>query len=785
MSDLRYAVRSLRRAPWYAATTTGVIALSMALALTVFAVVDGVLFKPLPYPRAEQLFAVEANWTSRKPSLFGVATSASDMEAWRSAVPEGRFSSFVSQSIGADGDVLDARVDDQFFEVLGISPRVGGFQKRDFDGRQPVQPAVVTDRFWRTQLGADPSAVGRTLRGLPFGPAQVVGILPSSFVFPEVDGRFVPDVFFPKIPAADPKTHRGAAARVIVRLPAATPPADARVRMQAATTALRVRYLPPGNGALGPPDVVRLNALDEGLRATPLAIFRLVFATAIALMLIACVNATGIGAARAQDRFHELALRRALGSGGIELIRLVTIESLVIAAAGAAVGLAASTALLRFVAELLPANLRLLRSPSLDGRVFGFAVLAAIVCALLTAIWPVRAALSATLHPRAVPGARRHAGARRALIAAQVAVAFVMALGGVLLARSLVRVWAEDPGFRVDRVLNVTLRSEDALDAGTIGRLLDDVRHAGGVAAAGGSSKLIFDKVIYLSPFTAHGSEPPAGVEAVGVTSGFLDVTGLKVAAGRWFTEAELASGAHIAVVSQTAAAHLWPGKTAIDQVLVRAGAPYMVAGVVADARLVRLDREASGNIYFPNTADSRPRLTTLLVRVEDETRAAAAIQTLLASSYPRVRVRRIEPLAAALGATIRIRKFQAVVFSAFGIAGLTVAGIGVFALAAIVTARRTREFGVRVALGAQRLEIVRLAIARELTAIAAGLSAGLLAAFWLVRTIRSYTYKTGVYDPSLWALAALLLVAVSLAGAAIPAAAASRVDPIRALREV
>jgi putative ABC transport system permease protein len=216
----------------------------------------------------------------------------------------------------------------------------------------------------------------------------------------------------------------------------------------------------------------------------------------------------------------------------------------------------------------------------------------------------------------------------------------------------------------------------------------------------------------------------------------------------------------------------------------MKAGVPFVVTGVVSDARFVRLDREAKGNIYFPNAADSRPGLTTLLAKVDDEATGGGAIQSLLASRYPIVRVRKMEPLADALSGTVRIRKFQAVLFSSFGAAGLAIAGLGVFALAAIVTARRTREFGVRLALGAQRLDIVRLVISRELIAIVGGLAGGSLAAFWLVRSIRAYTYKTGIYDPSMWALTACLLLVIAAAGAAVPAAAAGRTDPIHALRE-
>jgi putative ABC transport system permease protein len=792
--DLKYAVRSLRKAPMYAATVVGVIALGMSLATTVFAVVDGVLFKPLPYPRVNELMSVEATRAAVNGTF---SVSPSELYAWQSAVPEGQFAAFaVGRSIYVDeGEPAQmADVSENFLSVLGQPPLIGGFDSSPRAAGIPT-PVLVAYRTWQRRFGGDPQVIGRVIRERANSSIQIVGILAPDFQFPDTNGRFAPEFLRPLVPARDPVNNRGRMFRVVARLPPELPVSVAQQRLQVATLDLAKRFPgEPGKAWTRPFDGVRVQPVDISLRSAARESFSLVFIAAAALVLLACLNVTSLAAARVQDRRREITLRRALGGTGADLVRLLGAESIVIVSLGTALGLGLAVLMLRVTASLLPDSLVLLRPLAIDARVFAFAVIASALSVAITTLWPARVSLNATLQPALTESGRSFTGqrgrhgktSRFVLIGTQVALALVMAVVGALVAGSLARLWSEDPGYRVDNTIVLTLTERDS-DPGhdVADRLVDDVRRAPGVLAAAGSNQWLLQRAIRGSAF-----DKPAGVvetgdvESVAVTAGFLETTGLRIVAGRAPTAEEFAAGSRVAVVSEIVAKEYWPAAPAIGQMLLREGVPYSVIGVVPDARYVAFDREAEGNIYYPHRADPQSSIATVFARLDPNRRdAMGSVVALIRTRYAMFRVRDAQYLSATLGKSVRNRQFQAALFSAFGVAGVIIAGVGVLALVAIVTSRRTKEVGVRMALGARPSEIARLVVRQELGAVVAGLLAGGLASFWIVRLIRVYMYKTSVYDPAVWAAAVTLLIVVSATGALIPALRASRTDPVKALR--
>jgi putative ABC transport system permease protein len=534
---------------------------------------------------------------------------------------------------------------------------------------------------------------------------------------------------------------------------------------------------------------MRVQPLGVTLRSASRRTFTTVFLAAAVIVLLACLNVTGLAAARVADRRRELTLRRALGGSSGDLVRLLGAESLVVVGLGSSAGVIASLALVQVVARFLPETLVLFKPLAVDARVVGFAAIASALCVVVTTLWPARAALGASLRPTLADSRgttrRQRPTSRFVLVSAQVTIGLVLTVGGALLAGSLARVSAEDPGFQVDRTFHIWISSRVPPTWALIESLLDDVRRVPGVSAAGGSNVPFLQRSVMGSSFAAPaGAIEESNVESPGVTRGFFETMGIRLVAGRLPTERELGSGAPVVVVSERVARDYWRGGSVIGQTLVRRGQTFTVIGIVSDARYLALDIDPDGTVYYPLGADEVPTMINLFVRFDRSGPAdLTSVLSLLSSRHPAFRLRSAQHVATTLGDSVRNRRFQTLIFSAFALAALVIVGAGVLGLVAIVTSRRTREIGVRMALGSRPGQIAWMIVRQELTAVGVGLAAGSLVAAWAVGFVRAYLYKTSVYDPSIWLLAAFAVLTVAAMGALLPALRASRVDPVRALR--
>ena len=801
--DLRYAVRSLRRSPWYATTVTAVIALGMMLATTVFAVVDGVLFKPLPYPEVGRLYAIEAGW--RADSAPGVhSVSWSDVSAWHTALPEATFAVFATGdrlSIDDGEPARGAAVSAELFDVLGQPPLLGGFRAADFTPRKTdnggVKPIVISYEFWQKRFAGDPAILGRVLHGDGGALSEVVGVLSPRFLFPVAfSGRFVPEVLtaLPMPPNPDNDRRRGLL--VAARIPGGRSFEELNTQVAAAEAALARRFPPPpGARGFGPFDTAHVTPLDSYMRSYQRRTFTLVFVTAIALVFLACLNVTGLAAARIEDRVSELTLRRALGGRGIDLVRLLAAEGAVIVVTGSAIGLLGSRFLLSVVSGFMPPDVVLLKVPALDARVMMFAAIAAALSVGITTVWPVRSVLKrATAAELSAAGRmtrRRGRIGRFVLIGSEVALALVMAVGGALLAGSLARIWREDPGFQTARTFSFWVDGRSEMSFADVDALLADVRRLPGVVSAGGSNAIVLQKVVRGSLFDAPaGASDESDVESMGVTPGFMEIWGLRPSSGRLPTDAELTSGAAVVVVSERVARDYWHGQPAVGHELVggesvHKGRPYSVIGVVPDARNMALDRDPDGVVYYPLTIVEKPHLASLLVKSDGRaaSNVISAVTATIAERHPVFRLRSAATMTAALGASVLMRSFQTMLFASFGVAAVLIVGVGVLGLVAMVTSRRTREVGVRMALGARPSAITRMIVRQELGAVISGLAAGAVVSSWTVGFVRAYLYKVNVYDARIWLAAVAVLLATAGLGAFLPARRASRIDPVKALR--
>ncbi len=797
--DLNIAVRKLRRSPWYSTTVIGTAALTMALASTVFTVVDGVLFKPLPYERADELFDLSGGYSeallAQRPrggamNRAGLGVSALDAQELQSAVPGVDVVVFsAATSAPRLGDLrswapLAYSVDRRLLQVLGVQPLIGGFSDDDFQtAPEAVQPALLSYGAWQSRFGGRPDIVGDVVEvGSGDGTRlRVVGVLPTDFLFPTAGRQ--PDLLTPLILPPENPADRRRSLRAVARVPAHMPIADVQARFDAvARTAREVIPDRQLNGGMGPWDVAALRPLSTALSSRQRTTFRLVFITALALVLLGCVNVSGLVASRGLERQRELALRRALGAGQGAVARLLVSELAVLFGVGTVIGVAASRPAVGLAVRLLPENMGLLREPALDWRVMAFAALATALSIGLVSIWPLRqsrrVALSSAMTDGAHASVRARSIGRFAIVSLQVMLGFSLTLAGVLLVGSLVRIWRTDVGYPTDHLLIVEGSVEGSDAAGRqagLGNFLESVRRIPGVTAAGATGASLLRSGLPGGMWRAH---------TYAVTAGFFDAVPIAVVDGRLPSNDELRAGAAVAAITEPVAAQYFPGQQAIGQLLREEGQgqnAFTVVGIVEYARYGSwtTSDETGGQIYIPLLGGRRfsavvrtaPSAGPLLAAILEAAKAGP-VQLSTAASAERLLVE-----------TIRSQRFQAWLFGTFAGGALTIVGVGVLGLMAITTARRARELAIRMTLGARRRSIVRLILGEELAPIVVGLVGGSLVSVWVARILRTYLYDTTPFDPAIWGLAAVAILGVALVGILIPAHRATQLDPARVLR--
>jgi predicted permease len=808
-SDLRYALRSLRGSSWYAGTVIGVMALGIALAATVFAVVDGVLFKPLPYPEADRLFAIQPGFLD--PSARGrPGVSADELAEWQAGLPDVQFTGLrliATSGLEAPNEtgLGAAAIHSSFLNVLGVQPLIGGLAPEDFDLTSGQFPLIISYDYWQRRFAGDPSVVGRHMDG-PLGGARfrIAGVMPRGFVVPGTTKAEL--LLTPSALRADRPNER--IYQAIARLPRAVEPAVFHERLEALMRRLAGgRPLAPGGRRfLGPFDRATVTPLAESMTAASAPFFRALFAAVAVLVVVACMNVSGLMAARSLDRARDIALRRAIGARSVDIVRLQVMEHAVLLACGAALGVAASMPLLRVTLALLPHDLHLLKTPAVDARVMAFTAAALGVSLVLASIWPVRRALRASVWSLATSAGaatpRTGSFGRAIVVTGLTAGAMVLVVAGGLLVGSLVRVWENDPGIVTENLVIVDLaitpdgRSKFGEPEPGVAQKLDgflhSVRALPGVVAVGGADvRMLSRSWVDVIGFRPSDVDRVAGLplQGVPVTPGFFAAAGLRAIDGRLPTDQELATGALVAVVGRSFASAHWPGASAVGRQLLTTIGPrqlpaHTIVGVVDDVRFAGWDLEPGAAIYAPYSTLNFGSLPVAFVRTAGAARAVVSdVLRLAERESPTLRVRRAATAAALLDDTVRPRRLRSWLFGSFAAASLVLVAVGLFGLVAMAIARRRREIGIRLALGATRDRLVRGLVIEQLAPVVAGLAAGGLIAAWAVRFLRSYLYELEVYDTSVWLIAVVVVSCAAFAGALIPSWRASRLDPMGTLR--
>jgi putative ABC transport system permease protein len=801
-ADLRYAFRALRRAPWYAASTVTVLAVSLAFATVVHAIGDGVLFKPLPYPNAHELYLIRAEVTA-DPTTELRSVSPSDVAAWREALPDLPITAmFTDLSFGTRS------VDERFFDVIGVRPLVGGFQPDDFSwmtrisnsDREFFAPVLITHGRWRTKHGADPSIVNQQVVGFNRDGRRsgvlVRGVLPDDFVFPLDLAEPPPDMVVPVQATWVLPQDPNRTLQAIIRLPDDVNTAAVEQRLLVATTRAAGLRPPRGanahNAALERPfDRVHLVPLTTHTGGSSRVALGLLAGAAALLVLLASVSITGLTAARVMASRQEFTLRRALGATGWQVIRLVLSEVFLLVVGAAGVALLAAPTLLTWTLSLLPSTLTLLKTPAIDLRVLGGVGLMSLVCLCLVAVWPA-VTTRRSLHNQTglrSPVRRVSLG----LIAVQGCLGFVLLTAGLLTGATALAAWTEDVGYDPSRTVILDGAADNyATPVDGRNKLVTAearLRQVPGVSRLGYSNLRMFRGAGYLggSSYGPGGAGPIEFTRDVIVDHDFFMVMGLRAIDGRLPSSDEWRADPPLAVLSERAARLMFPGRSAVGQTLQLTRRPtepaLTVVGVVNDTRYQALDREPVGEVYRFVEREPGTYGSFFVIKLSDDPDAVIPrlVDTAVSAG---LKVDRAQLLEDALFAATVHRALPAWMFGSMSLVGLLIVVTGCLGLLTTAVVQRKHELVIRTALGASTASVVSLLVRQQLLATLAGLVVGAVVASGTAHYLGPQLYRVTAFDGRVWALAAALLATVAAGATIVPALRVTRLDVAQALKE-
>jgi predicted permease len=810
LKDLRIALRSLGRSPAFAGISVLTLALGIGANTAVFTLVDGVVLRPLPYRESDRLVSVQhlgRDGADELPTSTGLYLLY--RERSRTLASIGLHQQL---AVNLAGEGEPERVDGQgvtpgLFDVLGVSPAIGqGFTEEQ--GRPGGEPVVVlSDALWRTRFGANPSVVGTTvvMDGVS---RRVVGVMPRGFAYPDERARlYIPMIIIPEQAPIANFTAQG-----VGRLAEGATPVSVQAELQSFIGRLSEFY--PESGAVAFLAEVGLKAkvvsLKESVVGDLSRTLWILLGTVGFVLLIACANVANLFLVRAEGRQRELAVRRALGGGRWAVLRPFLAESLILGVTGGLAGLAVANAALRATSALAAANLPRMNEIGMDVRVLAFTGGIALLSAILFGVLPMlpyrRTALSGQLKEggaRGATGARERHRIRNGLVVTQVALALVLLVGSGLMLRSFMALRTVDPGFDAGNVLTVRLAvpqgemAQPVQVAGFYRELLDALAAQPGVLYAGAGSGAPLTSIgigfggTEVEDHPRAQDELPVMASSVRVAAGYVEALGIRILEGRSLQPSDGATGFRGVLVSQSFARHWWPDGSALGR-RVRNGSGeewYEIVGVTEDVHYGDLQQAAEEMIYFPAMFGpvNQPffaRAMDVVVRVSGDPLAfLPALRREVWSINPRIPLANPRTMETVLTASMGRTSFTMVMLGSASAVALVLGMVGIYGVISYVVTQRTREIGVRLALGASGATVRAMVVRQGFALAAAGVGLGLLAAVALSSVMGSILFGVRTTDPLTYASVALVLTFVSVLASWIPAHRAASVHPAVALR--
>ena len=804
--DIRFGFRMLRK-PAFTLIALLTLALGIGANTAIFSVVNAVLLNPLPYPQSERIMEVCTKGTSfdcssvSYPNFLDWQRENQDFQA----VAAYRFDDFNLTGQDAAERLRGEMVSADFFPILGIKPPLGRVFSADDDhiGAAPV--ALISDGFWKRKFGGSPDIIGKTmtLNGANY---SIIGVVPPGFQFGRSRDVWVPIGQWNNPTFEDRRAALGM--RVIGRLKPGVTLAQARADMDGIGRGLAASYPQADAGSS-----VTVRSLKDWIVGDAGRFLYVLLGAVAFVLLIACANVANLLLARAIGRSREFAIRAALGAGRARVIRQLLTESVLLAAAGGALGLLIAAWGTRAVISILPDALPRSGEIGMDSRVFIFTALISLVCGILFGLAPALKTSRPDLQETLKEGGRGSSGTRHRVqgvfVTVEVAMALVLLIGAGLMLRSLARLWSVDPGFNPHNVLtfNVALAPALAGNATAARNALRDLHDrlgamsgveavslvAGSLPVSGSDSEL---------PFWREGQPKPASESAMDVAlfylvePEYLKSMGIPLERGRFLTVQDAAHAPFIVVVDESLAQKYFPGEDPIGKRLNidLLGYQAEIVGVVKHVRHWGLDTDSQQPIqaqfYLP--LDQLPdqfmpllvNSVTIAMRTQGPPAAMAGAvrQTVSAANKENV-VYDVESMDSIVSDSLADRRFSMALLGVFAALALILSSVGIYGVISYVVGERTHEIGIRIALGAQQRDVLRQMLRHGIQMAFPGIAVGLAAALLLTRLLTKMLYGVSAADPLTFVGVAVMLSLVALAACYVPARRATRVDPMIALR--
>lgn len=801
--DLHYGVRMLVRKPGFAAIAVVTLALGIGANTAIFSVVNTVLLRPLPYPNPDELVMV---WeTAPKLGFPHNDVAPANFIDWRDQNRAfAQIAAFGGNSMSLTGRgeperIEGARVSASLFPLLGVAPVLGRVFTAEEDRPDAPGVIVLSHGLWQRRFGGDPGIIGQTLT-LNYRPFTVIGVMPAPFRFPDREQEFWLPMAFEPEEAAGRGDHY---LHVVARLGPGVTMWQAQAEMADIAARLERQY-PRTNTEQG---VVLVPLHEEfvGDIRKPLLILLGVVGF---VLLIACANVTNLLLARAAARQKEMTIRAALGASRVRLARQLLTESVLLAGLGGAAGTLLAVWGSGLLEALVPESLAQARGVVTDGRVLAFAVAVSLLTGVVFGLLPAQQVSKPNLTEALKEGGQGSAGGgkrgrlRGALVVGEIALSLVLLVGAGLMIRSFYRLTRVDPGFRPDQALTMRMQlsgekhGDPAKRRAFYEQMLQHVQSLPGVQAAGVITQLpLTTQGLYFS-FSLEGQPPMASANLPQaafrvISQDYFRALGVPLLRGRSFTPQDTEDAQAVAVINRTMAERFWPGQEAIGRrfKIGPSDSPnpwLVVVGVVGDVRQTSLDQALKPEVYVSHQQDRRffaiPR--DLVVRTEgDPLSMAAAVRGAIWELDKDLPLFRVQTMDHIVSLAVAGQRFNLLLLTVFAALALILASVGVYGVMSYVTAQRTHEIGIRVALGARQRDMLKLVMGQGLMLIVSGVAAGLAGAFALTRLMTSLLFDIGTTDPLTFAATALLLAIVALLACYVPARRAAKVDPMVALR--
>ena len=808
--DIRGALRGLWKSPGFAAAALITLSLGIGATSAIFSVVNAVLLTPLPYDAPERRVMVWSKWVSFDKTWVS-SQEVVDYRTMAKTLTGVGFWSSVFQNLTDAGEPVRLNVgvvSANTFDVLGARPALGRMFTEDEDRPNGPPLVVLGYPIWQAQFGGDPAIIGRKIM-LNDVPVEVIGVMPEGFRLPtdfNVDAAEPTQLWRP-LQVDSTNLNRGNhgfyAAAVLA-------PGQSAASATAELQAIARRLTEQGQY----PEAMQFTAfavgLDEEIRGEVRPAMWLLMGAVAFLLLIACVNVANLLLVRGDARLREMAVRTAIGAAPRRLVRQLITESVVLAVLGALLGLALAYAALQLLVTIDPTSLPPLAPVQLNVTVITFTMVLAIVTTLLFGLVPALRTLHVNLveslregGQNATIGGRRQR-IRGALVATEVALAVVLVIGAGLMIRSLAALGDIDLGFNPNRVLTlrvaVSAAKYDTPEkvVNFYRQLVERVDALPGVEHAGVVRVLPLATTIGDFGLDVDGFEEGPGRNAKGdwqiLSDGAFEAMGSRLVRGRWFTDADTSASVPVAVINETMAKTYWTDPGAVVGGRIRVGNmknPWVtVVGIVADERHNGVTGIVKEKFFIPHsqwhvaTGGNLIRSVFVVARTTDDPMSVAgAIRNEVRSLDPTLPVANVRPMTEVVAAALATPRLTGFLLATFAFVALALAAVGIYGVLAYLVSQRTQEIGVRLAIGADRSQVLNMVLRQGMILALGGIAAGIVAAFLLTRLMQSLLYQVRPADPLTFAAVPVILLLVSLVASYLPARRATQVSPLIALR--